>query len=269
MDLVPYPQAARLTQDTTIDLETNPQPTEPPLGDNDKDIVLPPYPPVAHLTESRVSPEHEINDVESNLPRTELTSSYTGISYHQRIQKLLGIFFVSKAIQARMKLLSKLPSVTQIMQARIEQLAELPQAMQTRIRRLRKLPHVIRATQAHIVQVSRIPHLVRAMQASIERLSRRPPLIQVMSRSSSMPASDPIPPHPALRPKWCCFICIDIAGREPVAMKIPCPPRKPGTGLNARETQIYENIKQRLTTYYGMSRFLPFYGVKDVQEVNV
>jgi hypothetical protein len=204
MELLPYPQAAHLrnchTQDT-IDFETDPPPTEPPLGDNNNDTELPLYPSITHLIESHVP--HGTDDVESNLPRTELTPSYTGIPYHQRIQKLLGTFFVSKALQTRMK-----------------------------------------------------------------QLSGKPPLIQVMRRFLRVPASDPIAPPPALRSKWCCFICIDISGRQTVAMKIPCPPKK-SKGTKDRETKIYETIKERLTIYYGMSRFLPFYGVKEVQEVKV
>jgi hypothetical protein len=205
MELLPYPQAAHLrnchSQDT-IDFEANPPPTEPPLGDNDNDIELPPFPPTTHFLESHVC--DEINDVESNLPRTELTSSYTGTPYHQRIQRLLGTFFGSKALQTRMK-----------------------------------------------------------------QLSRRPPLIQVMRRFLRVPSSDLVASNPALRSMWCCFICIDISGRQPVAMKIPCPPSKQGTRSKDRETRIYETIKERLTIYYGMSRFLPFYGVQEVQEVNV
>jgi hypothetical protein len=206
MELHPHPQAAHLrnchTQDI-IDSETNPPLTEPPLNDNDNDTKLPPCPPVTHLTESRVSQEYEIDDVESNMPRTELTSSYTGIPYHQRIQKLLGTFFGSKAIQTRMK-----------------------------------------------------------------QLSRKHSLIQVIRRCLKVPASDLSGPHSASPSKWCCFICIDTSGRETVAMKIPCPPRK-SQGTKDRETKIYETIKERLTIYYCVSRFLPFYGVQEVQEVNV
>jgi hypothetical protein len=211
MELLPYPQAAHLRN-----FEANPPPTEPPLGDNNNNnnnTELPLYPPITHSIESHVS--HGTDDVESNMPQTELTSSYTAIPYHQRVQKLLGTFFVSKAIRTRMGPLFKLSSVTRI-----------------------------------------------------ERLSRRPPLIQAIRRFLRVPASDLVAPHSASPSKWYCFICIDTSGHETVAMKIPCPPRK-SQGTKDRETKIYETIKERLTIYYCVSRFLPFYGVQEVQEVNV
>jgi hypothetical protein len=250
MELLPYPQVAHVrncyAQDIT-DFDTNSPPTEPPLGDHDTEP--PPFPPSAsNIVVPCNSQGRYVGDVESGSPRNQLIPDYTGIPYRQRIQTVLNTFAVVKAIQTRINPLLKRPAVVQ--------------AMQTRIRRLRKLPYVVQAIQAHIEQVARISHLVRAMHASIERLSRKPPLIQV-------PTSDPIASSPAPQPKWCCFICIDIPGCQPVAMKIPCPPRKKGTGQKDRETKIYGTIKERLTTYYEIPRFLPFYGVKEVQEVNV
>jgi hypothetical protein len=171
----------------------------------------------------------------------------------QSAQALLNTLSVAKAIQTRASQLFRLPDVAQ--------------AVQIRIRRLRKLPHVVRAIQAHIEQVSKIPQVARAMQASIERLSKISPLIRVTRRSSIVPTSTATASRPDLRSTWCCFICIAMSGRENVAMKIPCPPSKSGTA--DRETKIYEIINERLTIYYGMSRFLPFYGVQRVEEVNV
>lgn len=50
-------------------------------------------------------------------------------------------------------------------------------------------------------------------------------------------------------------------------MQIPCPEIRPGQ--KERETEIYDEITKKLLLYYGIRRFLPFYGVRDVQEVNV
>jgi hypothetical protein len=257
MDLLQYPRVAHVVDYTnchaqdTIGLTSNTQPTEP-LGDNDIDLPACP-PPAAQLVELCGSRGRCIDDVEIGSPRNELTPDHTSISYLQRIQRLLSTLSVAKAIPTRTSQLLRLPTVVQ--------------AMQTRIGRLRKLPHVVQAIQGHVEQDSSIPHVLRAMQASIERLLAIPPLIQAMRRSLNVPASNPTKSHPALRSNWCCFICIAMSGREIVAMEIPCPPSK--SGLADRETKIYQNIKERLTIYYGMSRYLPFYGVQEVQEVNV
>jgi hypothetical protein len=241
--MLPSPQVAHVNDSRNfhaqgmIGPEINPR-TEPPFGDNDTEL-LECTPSAAHLVESCSSQVLYTNDVESGSLRNELTPSDTGIPYYHKLQKLLGAFPVTKSIQ-------------------------------TRIRRLRKLPHIVRAIQARIEQVAKIPHVVRVLQASMAQMSKIPLLVQSMGHHWTVSPSDSnTTPSAAVPSKWCCFICVDISGRETVAMKIPCPSRKPRLGSKDRETKIYETIKQSLTIYYGMSRFLPFYGVKGVQEVNV
>jgi hypothetical protein len=258
MESPPYPRAAHVVGPPNchaldnIEFAGNSQPKEPPLGDTGTERLLCP-PSAVHLVES-CRPQGRYNDdVESGSPRNEPTPNYTEIPHRQSAQALLNTLSFAKAIQTRVSQLFRLPAVAQ--------------TVQIRIRRLRKLPHVVRAIQAHIEQVSKIPQVARAMQASIERLSKISPLIRVTRRSSKVPTSTATASRPDLRSTWCCFICIAMSGRENVAMKIPCPPSKSGTA--DRETKIYEIINERLTIYYGMSRFLPFYGVQRVEEVNV
>jgi len=74
-------------------------------------------------------------------------------------------------------------------------------------------------------------------------------------------------PSPPSQTKECCFMCIDRKGRDTVAMQIPCPQIRPGQ--KERETEIYDLITAKLQLYYGLRRFLPFYGVRAVEEVNV
>jgi hypothetical protein len=50
-------------------------------------------------------------------------------------------------------------------------------------------------------------------------------------------------------------------------MQIPCPQIRPSQ--KEREIEIYDEVTKKLQLYYGIRRFLPFYGVQAVQEVNV
>lgn len=85
--------------------------------------------------------------------------------------------------------------------------------------------------------------------------------------ATSTPALDSTTPPPLSQTEECCFICLDRNGHDTVAMQIPCPQIRPGQ--KERETEIYDRITERLLLYYGMRRFLPFYGIRDAQEVNV
>ena len=89
----------------------------------------------------------------------------------------------------------------------------------------------------------------------------------VRNRATSALQTDPAAPSPSSQTKECCFICIARNGHDTVAMQIPCPEIRPGQ--KERETEIYDEITKNLLLYYGIRRFLPFYGVRDVQEVNV
>lgn len=89
----------------------------------------------------------------------------------------------------------------------------------------------------------------------------------VRSLATSAPPPDTRAPSPLSQTMECYFICIDRKGHDTVAMRIPCPQIRPGR--KERETEVYERITEKLLLYYGMRRFLPFYGVRDAQEVNV
>ena len=270
MELPQYPQAVHAVEPYNCDAhdvaisESVPQPTESPPGNNDAELL--PCPPKAHLVESCDPQKHHDNDIESNLPRKKLTSGW--------IERLLSMISSSKAIRTRTRPPFELPRSF-----------PNPPTLQTRIRRLRKLPHLVRAMQAHVKQVSEIPRVIQAMQAGIEQTSNIRPLVQELGQFLRAPASDPNVSRPTSPVDRCCFICIAMSGREIVAMKIPCPRRKlaiskhrgtvpmeipcPPPASKHRETKTYKMIKERLKVYYGMSRFLPFYGIQDVQEVNV
>jgi hypothetical protein len=89
----------------------------------------------------------------------------------------------------------------------------------------------------------------------------------VRSLTTSTLPTDPTAPSPLSQTEECCFICIARNGHDTVAMQISCPQIRPGQ--KERETEIYDEITKKLLVYYGIRRFLPFYGVRDVQEVNV
>jgi hypothetical protein len=75
-----------------------------------------------------------------------------------------------------------------------------------------------------------------------------------------------VPPSSLPQTKECCLVCIHRTGRDTVAMRTPCP--QSSSGRKDREDKIYRDIKENILLYYGIRRFLPFYGVRDVQEVN-
>jgi len=85
--------------------------------------------------------------------------------------------------------------------------------------------------------------------------------------TTSVLPPDSTTPSPPTQTKECCFMCIDRNGRDTVAMQIPCPQVRPGQ--KERETEIYDRVTAKLQLYYGLRRFLPFYGVRAVEEVNV
>ena len=89
----------------------------------------------------------------------------------------------------------------------------------------------------------------------------------ISSLVTSAQHPDSTSPTPLCQTDECCFIGIERNGRDTVAMQTPCPQLKPV--LKEGEIEIYDTITEKLFLYYGLRRFLAFYGVRDAQEVNV